>query len=134
MAVTCIVQKSRRSSNVKVKGQRSRSRPGQNKRKVRNFVRESSSGARSSCGIFFGSGPRGRGYAGGKISACCLVMVALWNRADHYIFMLWFLSSIFFPRLISAAAHWMSTILLPHTVWPQCEFGMHVRNVRHAAR
>ena len=28
-------------------------------------------------------------------------MVALWNRADHYIFMLWFLSS-FFPRLISA--------------------------------
>jgi len=26
------------------------------------------------------------------------VMVALWNRADHYIFMLWFLSSSFFPR------------------------------------
>jgi len=23
-------------------------------------------------------------------------MVALWNRADHYIFALWFLSSIFF--------------------------------------
>ena len=23
-------------------------------------------------------------------------MVALWNRADHYIFILWFLSSIFF--------------------------------------
>ena len=45
-----------------------------------------------------------------------LVMVALWNRADHYILMLWFLSS-FFPRLISAAAHWMSTIL-PHMVWP----------------
>jgi len=47
------------------------------------------------------------------------VMVALWNRADHYIFMLWFvLSSIpFFPRLISAAADWMSAIL-PHMVWP----------------
>jgi len=37
------------------------------------------------------------------------VMVALCNRADHYIFMLWFvlssfflLSSFFFPRLISA--------------------------------
>jgi len=31
-------------------------------------------------------------------------MVALWNRADHYIFMLWFLlsSSSFFPRLSSA--------------------------------
>jgi len=37
-------------------------------------------------------------------------MVALWNRADHYIFALWFLS-VFFPRLISAAADWMSTIL-----------------------
>ena len=42
-----------------------------------------------------------------------LIMVALWNRADQYIFILWFLSSIylsyFFPRLISVAAHWMST-------------------------
>jgi len=38
-----------------------------------------------------------------------LIMVALWNRADHYIFILWFLSIFFFffPRLISAAAHWM---------------------------
>jgi len=43
-------------------------------------------------------------------------MAALWNRAGHYIFMLWFLSSIFFPRLISAVGDWMSTILL-HTVW-----------------
>ena len=51
---------------------------------------------------------------------------ALCNRADHYIFALWFLSSIFyllsiylsfFPRLISAAAGWMSTILW-HMVWP----------------
>jgi len=25
-----------------------------------------------------------------------LIMVALWNRADRYIFILWFLSSIFF--------------------------------------
>ena len=47
-----------------------------------------------------------------------LVMVALWNRADHYIFMLWFvLLFLFFPRLISAAADWMSSIL-PHMVWP----------------
>ena len=41
-----------------------------------------------------------------------VIMVALWNTADHHIFMLWFLSSsssIFFPRLISAAAHWIST-------------------------
>jgi len=47
-----------------------------------------------------------------------LFMVALWNRADHYIFILWFLSSIFFfPRLISAVGDWMSAIL-PHMVWP----------------
>ena len=50
---------------------------------------------------------------------CYFIMVALWNRADHYIFMLWFvlLLSSFFPRLISAAADWMSAILL-HMVWP----------------
>jgi len=45
-------------------------------------------------------------------------MVALWNRADHYIFILSFvllLSSFFFPRLISAVADWMSAIL-PHMV------------------
>jgi len=52
-----------------------------------------------------------------------VVMVALCNRADHYIFALWFLSSFFllsssfFPRLISAVGDWMSTIL-PHMVWP----------------
>jgi len=46
------------------------------------------------------------------------IMVALWNRADHYIFALCFLlSAIFFPRLISAVADWMSAIL-PHMVWP----------------
>ena len=48
-----------------------------------------------------------------------LIMVALWNRADHYIFMLWFvlLLSFFFPRLISAVGDWMFTILW-HMVWP----------------
>jgi len=48
-----------------------------------------------------------------------LIMVALCNRADHYIFALWLLSIYlsFFPRLISAAADWMPTIL-PHMVWP----------------
>jgi len=49
------------------------------------------------------------------------VMAALCNRAGHYIFALWLLSifylSFFNPRLISAAADWMSTILL-HMVWP----------------
>jgi len=40
----------------------------------------------------------------------CLIMVALWNRANHYIFIMWILLlllSIFFPRLISAVADWM---------------------------
>jgi len=48
-----------------------------------------------------------------------LFMVALWNRADHYIFALWFflLLHSFFPRLISAVADWMAAILL-HMVCP----------------
>jgi len=40
---------------------------------------------------------------------------------------------LFFPRLISAAADWMSAILA-HMVWPQCEFKMQIWNVLHAAR
>ena len=40
-------------------------------------------------------------------------------------------SSIFFHRLISAVGDWMSTIL-PHMVWSQCRFRMHVWNVLHA--
>jgi len=41
------------------------------------------------------------------------------NRADHYIFIVWFLSFYllsFFPRLISAVGDWMSTILR-HMAW-----------------
>jgi len=39
-------------------------------------------------------------------------MAALWNRAGHYIFALWFLSFYlsFFSRLISAAADWISIV------------------------
>jgi len=44
-----------------------------------------------------------------------IFMAALWNRAGHYIFALWFLLSFllssFFPRLISAIGDWMSGIL-----------------------
>ena len=44
-------------------------------------------------------------------------MVALCNRADHYIFILFLLLLLlFFPRLISAVGDWMSTILR-HMVW-----------------
>jgi len=39
----------------------------------------------------------------------------------------------FFPRLISAVANWMSAIL-PHMVWPWCEFRMQDWNVLHGAR
>jgi len=68
--------------------------------------------------------------------ASAFVMAALWNRAGHYIFILWFLllsSSSFFHRRISAVADWMSTIL-PHMVWPWCKFRMQVWNVLHVAR
>ena len=61
-------------------------------------------------------------------------MAGLCNRADHYIFALWFLSFLLiFPRLITAVGDWMSTIL-PHIVWPYCKFTMHVWNVLHEAR
>jgi len=40
---------------------------------------------------------------------------------------------LFLPRLISAVADWMSAII-PHMVWPKCEFRMQVWNVLHAAR
>jgi len=40
---------------------------------------------------------------------------------------------LYFPRLISAAGDWISTIL-PHMVWPWCEFRMHVWNALYAAR
>ena len=61
-----------------------------------------------------------------------LIMVALCNRADHYIFILFMVALcnretiyifilfllllLFFPRLISAVGDWMSTILR-HVVW-----------------
>ena len=46
-----------------------------------------------------------------------LIYGALCNRETIYIFMLLFVLLYFFPRLISAAADWMSAIL-PHMVWP----------------
>jgi len=68
-------------------------------------------------------------FVRGMVPICTSIfMAALCNRAGHYIFALWFLSSsssssssIFFPRLIAAAADWMSTIL-PLMVWPSANF------------
>ena len=75
------------------------------------------------------------------IGQTIIFMAPLWNRAGHYIFILFlllllsssFFFLLFFPRLISAVEDWMSTIL-PHMVWPQCEFRMQVWNMLHAAR
>jgi len=57
----------------------------------------------------------------GLISATYLwmqiIMVALWNRADHYILPCGYFFLFFIPRLISAAADWMSAILA-HMMWP----------------
>ena len=60
-------------------------------------------------------------------------MIALCNRADHYIFILFLLS--FFPCLISAVGDWMSTIL-PHThgVALVRIYNAGLKNVLHAAR
>jgi len=56
------------------------------------------------------------GVAG--VQQTTVFMVALWNRADSYIFILSFVLLLsFFPRLISAVTDWMSAIL-PHMVWP----------------
>ena len=52
-----------------------------------------------------------------------LFMATLRSRCGHYIFALWFLLLFsfffffFFPRLISAVADLMSTVL-PHMMWP----------------
>ena len=71
----------RQRSKVKVTGDKTTKKFG-----IFFVSRRSSSAARSSCGIFLGSGTRERGlrgglcacrfYAGGKISACRLVIVS----------------------------------------------------------
>jgi len=66
-------------------------------------------------------GGTGKTCLGGAMQAAAavqVVMAALRSRRGHYILPCgFFLSSSFFPRLISAAAHWMSTILR-HMMWP----------------
>jgi len=45
-------------------------------------------------------------------------MVALWNRADHYIFMLWFvLSSSSFFAMLSACVHLWLAVLCGQSAW-----------------
>jgi len=62
---------------------------------------------------------------------CChaesFIMATLWNRAGHYIFALWFLSSFFSSPNLSG---WRLDVYHTST---QCKFRMHVWNVLHAA-
>jgi len=44
-----------------------------------------------------------------RSARCWLFIVALCNRADHYILPCDFFLPLFFPRLISAVANWTST-------------------------
>jgi len=59
-------------------------------------------------------------------------MAALRSRCGHYIFIMWFLLSFFFLLLsffspiLSRRTFDVYTIL-PHMVWPYCEFRMHCR-------
>jgi len=52
-----------------------------------------------------------------NIALLALIMVALCGQTIIFLPCDFYLSSSFFPRLISAAVDWMSTIL-PHMVWP----------------
>ena len=45
-------------------------------------------------------GVGGLGHCNIVLNRFGIIMVALWNRADHYVFMLLFVLSSFFPRLI----------------------------------
>jgi len=58
-----------------------------------------------------------------------LFMAALWNRAGHYIFALWYLLSIFYLLFLSPNLSRRKLDVLPHMVWPWCEFWMQVWNV-----
>jgi len=66
-------------------------------------------------------------------------MTALWNRAGHYIFVPRFLLSIY-PSLFFFSSPILSRRrldvyhILPHMMWPYCEFTMQVWNMLHAAR
>jgi len=79
-----------------------------------------------SCGLFFFMAALWNS-AGQYILALWFLlfffMAALRSRCGHYIFVLFFFFFLLLhsPRLISAIAEWMSTIL-PHMVWPLCEF------------
>jgi len=77
--------------------------------------------------------PDGRIIYGYFHPVVCSLWSPWWNRADHYIFALWFLLSFFFSSPNLSRRRLMSTIL-PHMVWPQCEFKMQVWNLLHAAR
>jgi len=59
--------------------------------------------------------------------------ILLWPLYFAAVVSSFFLLYLFFPRLYSLVADWMSTVL-PHMMWSSCEFRMQVWNVLHAAR
>ena len=61
-----------------------------------------------------------------------IFMATICNRAGHYIFALWFLSSSFF--FISSPNLSGQRLDVYHTSTQKCEFRMQVWNVLHAAR
>jgi len=70
------------------------------------------------------------------LQSSSLFMVALWNRADHYIFILWFLS-IYLSSFFSSPNLRGCTVDVYHTSTHGValgEFKMQVCNVLHAAR
>jgi len=70
-----------------------------------------------------------------RLNLALFFMAALCSRCGHYVFLscgFFFFLLSFFPRLISAVADWMSTVL-SHMMWSSCEFRMQVWNVLHAA-
>jgi len=74
-------------------------------------LRNTSPQQKSTCVIRVRRVARDDWYCEDKLSRRSLIMATLCNRAGHYIFTLWFLSSflsIFFPRLISAVADSMT--------------------------
>ena len=73
-----------------------------------------------------GSGLAPQTITGPFLLSVSVFMAAMRSRCEHYILQLWFLSFFFFfPRLFAAVGDKMSTIL-PHMMWPKCEFRMHV--------
>jgi len=59
-------------------------------------------------------------FASVSAAAAIVIMAALWNRAGHYIFILWFLSSSIFCLFSSPnlSCRRLDVYHTSHMVWP----------------